>query len=238
MVFIVIGVIVGRSRCWLAAHRPEVSCAGASLCWWASLDSCAHRSHVVAGYPAYLALAGPQRPVGPPHPLAVLYPYHGDLLAPVLPTHGQVFSTSAGDQLVQRSVTENGYYVGVPLLLLLIFLAVRFHRVPLVRSAAAVAVVGFVFSLGTTLTVDNHRVLSWMPFRLIDRIPVIQQIEPARLSLLVAMAAAVVLGVGLDRWRAAGRPLAARSSERCTRQADAGCVPRCCRPWHLHRWYR
>jgi hypothetical protein len=159
---------------------------------------------VVIGYPAYLLLAGPQRPAGPIHALSNLDNFHGDLLAPVVPTAGEHFAPSGSGAGFGGSVVENGFYLGIPLLLLLLVATIRFRRSSLVVAAAVVAVVAFVLSLGRTLTVGGHTVLAHMPFALIVRIPVLQNIEPARLSLFVQLPAAIILAVALDRWRREG----------------------------------
>jgi hypothetical protein len=160
---------------------------------------------LVTGYPVYLMLTGAQRPNGPVHPLRNLYQYHGDLIAPVVPTYGELFASStAGSGVVGNRPVENGLYLGVPLLVLLLVLAARCRRVPLVLGSVAVALVAFVFSLGNALTVGGHQILTKMPFDLVARMPLLQNIEPARLSLFVQTAAAIVLGVGLDRLHAEG----------------------------------
>jgi hypothetical protein len=50
---------------------------------------------VIAGYTVWLLLAGPGRPAGPLHTLTDLTRYHGDLLAPFVPTSNQAI-TPAG----------------------------------------------------------------------------------------------------------------------------------------------
>jgi hypothetical protein len=160
---------------------------------------------VFVAYPVYLMVAGPRRPVGEIHGLSSLNRFHGDLVAPVVPTQGEFFSPSgSGAKLVGGSFQENGFYLGVPLLLLLIVAAVRFRRVPLVLASVVVAIVAFVFSLGPTLTVNGHVLVRHMPFELITKLPLFQNIEAARLSLFLQMPAAIVFAIALDRWRGRG----------------------------------
>jgi hypothetical protein len=64
-----------------------------------------------------------------------------------------------------------------------------------------------------------------MPFTVLTKVPVVQNIEPARLSLFLQMAAAIVLAVGLDRVRASGWRLgAAASTVTLRRTAIVGAV--------------
>jgi hypothetical protein len=159
----------------------------------------------VTGYPVYLLLAGHERPTGPLHALRDLYQYHGDLVAPVVPTYGELFASStAGSGIVGGRPVENGFYLGAPLLVLLVVLVWRCRRTALVLVFTVLALVAFLFSLGTELTIDGHRVWTAMPFDVLARLPVLQNIEPARLSLFVQLAAAVIVAIGLDRIRAAG----------------------------------
>jgi hypothetical protein len=168
---------------------------------------------VIAGYPVWMLLAGPGRPArGPLHPLADLARYHGDLLAPVVPTSKQLIMlgswTRIGDTLVAGSTIENGFYLGIPLILLLAFLVIRYWRMPLVAVMTVIALIAFVLSLGSTLTLRGRAVAAPMPFALFTHLPFVQNIEPARFSLFVQLAAAVILATGLDRLAGVSRAAA------------------------------
>ncbi|HET6817927.1 MAG TPA: hypothetical protein VFH66_11940 [Mycobacteriales bacterium] len=163
---------------------------------------------LVAGYPTWMLLRGPQRPIGPLHPLTNnLNNYRGDLLSAVIPTRGQWLAPSAlanrGNALVNHQIIENGFYLGLPLLLLLAFLAWRFRALLLVRVCVVVSVAAFVLSLGTSLNIGGHDTGIPMPFAVVPHIPVLQNIAAARLSFVIQTAAAILLAVGLDRLRAA-----------------------------------
>ncbi|HEV7205705.1 MAG TPA: hypothetical protein VGN18_13935 [Jatrophihabitans sp.] len=157
---------------------------------------------LVAGVPAYLLLAGPYRPVGAIHSAESLAPFSGDLLAPVVGTRAQFLTPArlavVGDRFTNRSIEENGFYLGLALVVLLLVLAFRGRRSLLLRAAFVVGVVAFVLGLGSTLKVRGHTVLSQMPFRIFTKVPILENLEPARLSLYVQTAAAIVLAVGLD----------------------------------------
>lgn len=166
---------------------------------------------VITGYAVWLLLAGPGRPVGPLHSLADLSRYHGDLLAPFVPTRNQAFApgtlADVGNALVGGRNVENGFYLGIPLVALLCYLTFRCRRVPVVAVFAVVGAVAFVLSLGPELTFDGKVIFPVMPFALFEHLPILQNVEAARLSLFVQLAAAIIFGVGLDRilaygWRA------------------------------------
>ncbi len=70
--------------------------------------------------------------------------------------------------------------------------------------SVVIGVTAFVLSLGAKLTLNGKALLSPMPFSVFMHLPVLQNLEAARLSLFIQLAAAIILGVGLDRVRAGG----------------------------------
>jgi hypothetical protein len=181
---------------------------------------------VIAGYAVWLLIAGPNRPAGPVHILSGLARYHADLLSPLFPTGRQLLAPGVlktiGERLPAGGTIENGFYLGLPLLVLLCYFVIRYRRVPLVATAAVIGLVAFTIGLGAQLTVHGKTVGIPLPFAVFTHLPILQNLEPARLSLYVQLAATVIVGVGLDRtwaygWRRAsataghGRPSPAYS---------------------------
>lgn len=196
--FAAVGVATLAARRWsIARQRLGIFARGIG---WALLPFI-----LITGYPIWMLIAGPALPIGPPHSVAGLSFFHGDLLTPFLPTRGELISPSVlratGSAFVTGGIQENGFYLGVPLLCLLGYVAVRLRRMPLVTVSVVIAVVAFVLGLGPTLTVHGHRVFSPLPFAALTHLPVLQDLESARLSLFVQFAAAVLLGLGLDHFR-------------------------------------
>ncbi len=178
---------------------------------------------VIAGYGIWMLLAGPDRPVGPVHTLSGLTRYHGDLLSPLYPTSHQLIAPAAlasiGNRLPTGLNIEDGFYLGFPLLILLGYLVIRCRRVPLVATMAVVGVVAFIFGLGARLTVGNKALGVPLPFAIFRHLPVVQNLEAARFSLYLQLAAAVIFAVGLDRvrahgWLPAAQPAAASQATR------------------------
>ena len=170
----------------------------------------------IAAYPVWMLLAGPYRPIGPVHTLSGLTRYHGDLLSPLYPTSHQAIAPgvlgAVGDRLATGLTIEDGFYLGFPLLLLLGYLVFRCRRVPLVATAAVVGVAAYVLGLGAQLTVNGKNLGVPLPFAVLRHLPVVQNLEAARFSLYIQLAAAIIFAVGLDRVRAWGwLPAAARS---------------------------
>jgi hypothetical protein len=162
----------------------------------------------VAGYAVWLLIAGPNRPAGPVHILYGLALYHADLLSPLFPTGRQLLAPgvlkAVGMRLPAGGTIENGFYLGFPLLVLLGYFIIRYRRVPLVATAGVIGLVAFIIGLGAKLTAGGKPVGIPLPFAVFTHLPILQNLEPARLSLYVQLAAAVIVAVGLDRTRAYG----------------------------------
>lgn len=155
---------------------------------------------VLAAWPLAVQFLGPQRITAP---VQDLRPYAGDLLGTVVPTVFQVLGTGVTRHW-GGNAGENGSYLGLPLLVVLVVLGVRLRGVPVVRFAAALGVVAWVLSLGTPLNVAGHRTSVPLPGALLARTPVLENMAAVRFSLYVVLAASLVLAVGLDRLHAGG----------------------------------
>ncbi len=93
---------------------------------------------------------------------------------------------------------EHTAYLGVPLLALLIYAAAKLWARPLVRFCTILGASLAVLSLGAHLHVggrDTHIPLPWGWF---ERLPVVANILPARLTLYVDLLVAVLLAVFVD----------------------------------------
>ena len=154
----------------------------------------------LAAYPLAVQFAGPQRVTAPVQDAS---PYAADLLGTVVPTVFQLLGTDLTREW-GGNTSENGSYLGVPLLLLLVVLTARYRRVPVVRFAAVLGVVAWVLSLGERLHVAGTTTSVPLPFTLLARLPVLQNMAAVRFSLYVVLCSALVLAVGLDRLHASG----------------------------------
>ena len=188
---------------------------------------------LIAGYAIWMLLAGPYRPVGALHTVSGLTRYHADLLSPLYPTSHQLIAPAAlastGNRLPTGASIEDGFYLGFPLLVLLCYLVIRCRRVPLVATATVVGVGAFILGLGARLTVDNKSLGIPLPFAIFQHLPVVQNLEAARFSLYVQLAAAIIFAVGLDQVRARGwLPARARAAPGDASGPGAARRPR---PW-------
>ncbi len=198
----------------------------------------------LVAFPTWVFLRGPQHVIGPPHAVAGIAPFRSDLLGPIVPTANEIVGPSRliaiGTSFALGDRPENGIYIGIPLLVLLIFLVFRCRRQGVVLLAASVGLCALVLALGTPLTIDNRPTSVTLPFVWLTHVPVLQGILALRFSLYVQMVAAFVLGVGLETMRREGI-LGRRSGGACdegegvmvsaaARGIDRGGGPRTARP--------
>ena len=162
---------------------------------------------VLAAWPLAVQFGGPRRVT---EPVQDASPYAADLLGAFVPTIHQLLGTDATITWGGND-SENGSYLGLPLLVVLAGLAWRFRSVAVVRFAAVLGILAWVLSLGERLHVAGTETSVPMPFAVVTALPVLHNLAAVRFSLYVVLCAALVLAVGLDRLHAEGalRPRAA-----------------------------
>ncbi len=180
---------------------------------------------LLAGYPIWFTLFGPQHVTGPWAPASVTGVYRADLLGPIVPTVSQLFGgahwLSIGSAFSGENVTENGIYLGIPLVVICIGLAVLAWRRAVVRFAVVMALISFVLACGSPLTVDNHSTGIPLPFTLLRKLPLLRQEIAGRYSLYVVLFVAVLFAVGIDELRSrllSGQPKTERVTARHARR--------------------
>lgn len=124
----------------------------------------------------------------------------GDLLGLVVPTVHQWWGSDVALGW-GANPSENGSYLGVPLLLALAALTWRVRRHRVARFALAMAVVAWLLSLGERVRVAGEVTDVPLPFALVHELPVLENLVPVRFSLYVVLFAALLLALGLDGLR-------------------------------------
>lgn len=156
---------------------------------------------VLAAWPLWVLFTGPRAVL---EPVQDASPYAADLLGIVVPTIHQVLGTDATITWGGND-SENGSYLGLPLLVVLVALVWRFRSVPVVRVVAGLGVVAWVLSLGERLHVAGNETGVPLPYLVVSHLPVLHNMAAVRFSLYVVLCAALVLALGLDRLHASGR---------------------------------
>jgi hypothetical protein len=139
--------------------------------------------------------------IGPPYPSSARY--DANLLGPISPTSWQLLTPSSladfGSKLVGGSsnIDENGSYLGIPVLLLLGYFLIRYRRSRWLQFSILLAVIDFVLSLGQKLHVGTTIYDVHLPFSWLTHWPVMRDVVPARISMLVAFFVACALAAGM-----------------------------------------
>lgn len=125
-----------------------------------------------------------------------------DLLNLVLPTPYQLAAPAAATRISHQFsglYHEATAYLGVPLLVLLVVVAVRQWDDVRIRIAGVTGAVLLVLSLGPWLHVGGEALripLPWLPF---EKLPLLKHVLPGRFTLFVWLAVAVVVALVIRR---------------------------------------
>ncbi|WP_156067316.1 hypothetical protein [Pseudonocardia halophobica] len=156
--------------------------------------SCLGVFAVLAGYAVYLLLAGPARPRAP-----LRSPEYGsaDLANTIAPTWLTAIRAVPAPIGMQGNLGEQGGYLGVAVLLLLLLTVLTCGTAA--GIAAAVGAVAWVLELGPQLFVAGEPTGVPLPWRALVKVPLLGEVEPVRLQVVVTLAVAVLAGLALDR---------------------------------------
>ena len=149
---------------------------------------------------------------GPAQPAVAIAGISSDPAGLVVPTQNQHFTfneATLGDSYVAQrdanwhividATLENGTYVGVPLLILLIAGVVLLRRNRFAVFTALMAAAAMVLSMGSYLHVDGHRTVIRLPFIVLAHLPLLSSGSAARYVLFFWLFAALLLALTLDR---------------------------------------
>jgi hypothetical protein len=127
--------------------------------------------------------------------------YVADLANFVLPTDAQLVARATSDwSTFGGNIGENGAFLGLPLLAILALFAIERGRSPTGRFLIAAFATATLLALGPRLVVRGHRSLT-LPWRLVEHVPVLDNLLTARFSLFVALTASVTAAI----WAASSR---------------------------------
>jgi len=160
---------------------------------------------LLAAAPVFLLLTAPllwTQFVGPQHlsgQVRASNKYVTDLANFVVPTRLQALAPhSALTQQFTGNLGEWTAYLGLPLIAAALAVTFWQWRRPLVRWAAAMAVVAAILSLGPSLHVAGHDTHLPLPWRLLGHLPLLNSALPARLTLYMFLAVGLLLAIGID----------------------------------------
>jgi hypothetical protein len=142
---------------------------------------------VLAGYPLYFLLLGPQR-------------VSGALQGDVFVARPVSFVIPSALQLIggPTAIHDSSVYVGIPLLLLAIAVLVRFLHRPAVAAAAVTLACAMVLSLGAHLWIQGAATGIRLPWLVATKLPMLNSLLPVRLMVAGYLALAVIVAIFLD----------------------------------------
>ena len=169
---------------------------------------------VLLAYPLSVALGGREAVTGPTQ----------SVWSPGINPVGTLFPTASGGTKLEPTTSQtvaglwhswlatpvsfNGdtAFIGILLVVAVIWIVVRFRSLPVVRAAAVFGLISWVLALGPHFVTPRGKQSSIpMPFIALVHLPVVQDVIPSRLTLYADLAAVTLLVVGIDalikRWR-------------------------------------
>jgi hypothetical protein len=156
---------------------------------------------LLGAVPLAAQFLGPQRVSGAVHAHSF---FATDLLNLVVPSRVQLMAPLAALHVSNHfwaNVYEQNGYLGLPLLTLLVYIAVRWWAHLVVRWASLLTAITVVLSLGAHLMVGGHVLPVALPWHAVEHLPLLENILPARLMLYVYLLAGVLLAFYLDQGR-------------------------------------
>ncbi len=201
-------LLVGEETLAIAALTVALGIAALALVsrgWWSrgGRGRVGHGAAVLGwAFLAFIPLAALPlgwQLLGPQHIHGTIFPndsYDADLAASVVPTSHLL--VDAGQGISLRFHTEEGAYVGVPLIVVAGLVIVRHRRRPAVRAAALSAAALWILSLGSHLHVAGHATRIPLPWAAVRHMPFLANLLPVRLAMGVAAILAGLLAVGAD----------------------------------------
>jgi hypothetical protein len=158
---------------------------------------------ILSGWYFWCLLIVPGHLVGTVAPINNLQVYRSDLFEPVIPTFNEALTlhrfTVASRSYGDGNFSENTGYLGLPILILLGYFAVKWRRDVLIAGSALLALVALVLSFGPRLEINGHQTRIFLPEVVLAHLPVYDNTVPARFSLIVWLFAIIAVTVGGDR---------------------------------------
>ncbi len=150
---------------------------------------------VLCAYPLYLLLAGPGGPRSEIREPGTTNSDAANLLVPTSLTRFRMGLDALAEKLHTHS-GEQGGYVGFALLAVVVVAVVTGR--PRTRVVAVVGVAAWVLSLGVNLVELGRDTGVALPWRLIEGLPLVGEIETMRFQVVVALCVAIVVALWLD----------------------------------------
>jgi dolichyl-phosphate beta-glucosyltransferase len=118
-----------------------------------------------------------------------------------VPTRWQAvqFASTIANQFMSRNINEEGgAYLGIPLILIALWVIVRFWSRDIVRVASIVAVTAAVLATGYRLHIAGHATRLPAPWRLLEHLPILKNVSPPRFTIFIYLMLALLFAIFVD----------------------------------------
>ncbi len=146
-------------------------------------------------------LTGSQQPSSPLHPPGSNPIDVTNLLVPTQMQWLNPFGTRITGHFIGY-LAEWGGYLGVPMLILLIFLWYKSRRRLIMNVLAASGIVSVILALGPRIVVLGHVTSIRLPWAVLDKLPVLSNIVQSRLMMYADLCASLIVALGLSDYLA------------------------------------
>ena len=142
---------------------------------------------ILAAYPLYVQLFGPLTVHGALQGFA----YYTGVTGFLIPSQLELISGPA-------SVPDSSVYVGLPMLVLAVVVALRLRRRPEVLVAAVTLACAALLALGGHLTIHADQPILPLPWLVVEHLPVLEDVLPVRIMVAGYLALGLITGVFID----------------------------------------
>lgn len=186
---------------WALGHREQARRALRTFAL--GLTVAAGTALVLLIYPLWYQFRGPQHYRGF-HQFA--FAYSADIAGFVaFPTQSLGGTTGNSTRLAQNLVEQNSF-LGWPLAIFAVFLAIWLWRVPLARAMSITAVVMCVLSLGSKVRFNGVYVSVPGPWSLVDHLPILDSVITTRFALILPPTVGILIALAVDRLTVPAQP--------------------------------
>jgi hypothetical protein len=161
-----------------------------------SLGTAAVAFLAIAAYPLSVQFFGPLQVSG-----VLPDAYATDLLALVVPTRWQAFqfAPSIALRFMSRNIIEEGgAYIGIPLILIGLWVTFRFWSRDIVRVATIIGIIATLLAMGDHLHIRGHATHYQLPWRFLEQLPILKNVSPPRFMIFTYLMVALLLAVFVD----------------------------------------
>lgn len=164
---------------------------------WLNISLSVFTASLLSAYPLYIQFFGPRQIKGPIQAKNV---YVTDLANLITPTQMNYFSShwaSINSSSFTGNISEWSGYLGIPLIVIFFLFSIWFWGKPLIRISSIFSIFLIVLSMGSELHFKGHLEKIYLPWNLVQNLPIFNNILPGRLMNYAFLSIAILLSVSM-----------------------------------------